>query len=178
MRCTSSICKFPSQGLNPSCGDAGSLTCCARPGIEPVPLQRQCQILNPLSHSRNSQSWEFLMCFLSLRISRLYIFNMCQSFHFKNSVLYLYCQDIFLSYTVLSPLLSFSLSSMGNCIFIACCLRYTDVSSHFGCSPAESLGRAMESVFLGLFRVDNILCPLHLKVIFAIYEVRRSIFFL
>lgn len=39
---THSIRKFPGQGLNPShsCSNTRSLTCCARPGVDPVPLQR------------------------------------------------------------------------------------------------------------------------------------------
>ena len=55
--------EVPRPGSNPSCGcdlhhssssSAGSLTHCTRLGIEPLPLQRQCQILNPIGHSRNS----------------------------------------------------------------------------------------------------------------------------
>ena len=58
---THSTWTFPRQGINPchscnlhhSCSNTGSLTHCAGPGIEPMPSQRQCQILNPLHHSRN-----------------------------------------------------------------------------------------------------------------------------
>ena len=55
--------EVPRPGSNPSCGcdlhhssssSAGSLPHCTRLGIEPLPLQRQCQILNPIGHSRNS----------------------------------------------------------------------------------------------------------------------------
>ena len=60
--CTHGIWKFPDQGLNPSCscnahhscGNAQSLTHCARPEIKPALLQRKHQILNPLCHSGNS----------------------------------------------------------------------------------------------------------------------------
>jgi len=63
--CTHGIWKFPGQGSNPShscdlhttaCSNAASLTQCAGLRIEPVASQRQCCILNPLSHSRNSQT--------------------------------------------------------------------------------------------------------------------------
>ena len=36
------------------CGNAGSLTHRARPGIEPASSQGQHQVLNPLSHNGNS----------------------------------------------------------------------------------------------------------------------------
>ena len=39
-----------------ACGNTRSLTHWARPGIEPASLQTLCQVLNPLSHNRNSQS--------------------------------------------------------------------------------------------------------------------------
>ena len=38
-----------------ACGNARSLTHWARPGIKPSSSQRQCQILNPMSHNRNSK---------------------------------------------------------------------------------------------------------------------------
>ena len=37
-----------------ACSNAGSLTRWARPGIKPASLWRQCQVLNLLSHKRNS----------------------------------------------------------------------------------------------------------------------------
>ena len=51
-----------------ACGDTGSLTHWARPGIKPASSQRQCRVLNPLSHSGNSAfsySWTVLSLFLS-----------------------------------------------------------------------------------------------------------------
>ena len=55
---TCNVWKFPGQGSNPSrlchsCNNARSLTHCARPRIEIVPLQRKCQILNLLCPSGN-----------------------------------------------------------------------------------------------------------------------------
>ena len=57
---THSIWKFLGQGLNPSCSwdKTRSLTHWARPGIKPVSLQRQCQILNLLSHM-GTPLWPF-----------------------------------------------------------------------------------------------------------------------
>ena len=60
--CTQDIWKFLSQGSKLSCScnqchrysNAGPLICCARPGIEPMPPQKQCQIINPLLYNRNS----------------------------------------------------------------------------------------------------------------------------
>ena len=37
-----------------ACGNTGSLTHWVRPGIKPTSSQRQCQVLNSLSHNRNS----------------------------------------------------------------------------------------------------------------------------
>ena len=73
--CTHDIWKFQGQGsnlscnfdLHHSCGNAESLTHSAGLGIEPMPQQRlqpqqrQCQILNWLHHSGNSN---FLILFL------------------------------------------------------------------------------------------------------------------
>ena len=55
---TCSIWMFLGQGLNPSCNcnprlscsNARSITHCARLGIEPLPPQKQCWILNPPCH--------------------------------------------------------------------------------------------------------------------------------
>ena len=60
--CTHSTWKFPGQGSNPShssklhqsYSNTRCLTSYAGPGIEPMPPQRQHQILHPLHHSRNS----------------------------------------------------------------------------------------------------------------------------
>ena len=59
--CTQGIWRFRGQGCNLSsrCGlhpsNAGSFfTHCARLGIKPTSLQRQCQLINPLHHSGNS----------------------------------------------------------------------------------------------------------------------------
>ena len=66
-----SIWKFPGQGSNPShsCNlhhnHSGSLTHCTRPGIKPMPPQRQCQILNLLHHSSNSRNGFLKRCQLS-----------------------------------------------------------------------------------------------------------------
>lgn len=65
--CIHSAWKFVSQGLNPNCrfdlchsySNTGFLTHCTRPGIKPTLPQRQCRILNPLHHSRNSQGNSF-----------------------------------------------------------------------------------------------------------------------
>ena len=43
-----------------ACGNAGSLTHWARPGIEAASSQRQHRVLHPLSHSGNSQTRAFL----------------------------------------------------------------------------------------------------------------------
>ena len=61
--------KFPGQGsdlswgfnLCHSYGNTGSLTYCARLGIEPVPPQRQRQIVNPLRHGGNPRPWQLFM---------------------------------------------------------------------------------------------------------------------
>ena len=45
----SPICSFTAP-----CGNTGSLTHWARPGIEPEPSQTPCQVLNCLHHHRNS----------------------------------------------------------------------------------------------------------------------------
>ena len=42
-----------------TCGNAGSLTHWERPGIELASSQRQCRVLNMLSHNRNSQFLKF-----------------------------------------------------------------------------------------------------------------------
>ena len=42
-----------------SCGNTTSLTHWARPGIKPTSSERQCQVLNPLSHNGNSLSEHF-----------------------------------------------------------------------------------------------------------------------
>ena len=47
-------------------GNAGSLTHFTRPGIEPVPLQRQQWILNPLHHTRSSWRSHFMKLIWSL----------------------------------------------------------------------------------------------------------------
>ena len=68
------IWKFLDQGLNSSCSydpchscsNARSLTHYAGLGIKFVPPQRQCQILNPLHHSRNFREEFFLFCFVFL----------------------------------------------------------------------------------------------------------------
>ena len=118
-----------------------------------------------------------------MNLPTVYILYKHQSLHFKNSVLYLYCQNIYPSHTILSPLLSFSLSSLGNGIFIAPCqpLQLMPPLESFwlyeACSLADSLGGAVESVSLEILHVDNILCPLHLKVTFAICKVHGSHFF-
>ena len=39
-----------------ACSNAGSFTHQARPGIQPAPSLTLCQVLNPLSHKRNSSS--------------------------------------------------------------------------------------------------------------------------
>ena len=65
---THSIWKFLDQGLNPShscdlchsCSNAGSLTHCARPGVEPALPQRQEKIIKPLCHSGNSRKRFFI----------------------------------------------------------------------------------------------------------------------
>ena len=81
---TRGIWKFPGQGSNRSysCwptpqpqqhqiqaesvtyatahGNTGSLTHWAKPGVEPASSQRQCWVLNPMSHNRNSRSKFFL----------------------------------------------------------------------------------------------------------------------
>ena len=59
------VTEFPGQGLihaaavtHDLChnrGNAKSLTPCLGLGIEPMPLQKHCWIINPLRHSRNSQ---------------------------------------------------------------------------------------------------------------------------
>ena len=74
--CTYSIWKFLGKGsssthsfnLHHSCGktNTGTLSHCARPGIEITPqqqpelLQKQCQIFNPLCHSGNSETFSFI----------------------------------------------------------------------------------------------------------------------
>ena len=65
---THGIWKFLGQGSNlshscklcQSCGNAGSLTYCTELVIEPVPLQRQHQILNVLHHRGYSKSFIFI----------------------------------------------------------------------------------------------------------------------
>lgn len=54
--------KIPGQGsnLSHSCSSATSLPCCIRPGIEPLPLQRQCWILNLWQHRENSPELIFV----------------------------------------------------------------------------------------------------------------------
>ena len=62
--CTHGMWKFPGQGSNlslicdlcHSCGNVGPSTSCIRPGIKPVPPQRQCLFRNLLCHSRNSDT--------------------------------------------------------------------------------------------------------------------------
>ena len=66
--CTHSIWKFLGEGSNPSCscdlrhgcGNAGSLTCCARPRMTASQLWRQLWILNPLHYSGNSRIYSLL----------------------------------------------------------------------------------------------------------------------
>ena len=87
---TCGIWKFPGQGLNlscschlrHSCGNAGSLSHCAGPEIEPEPQQQPqpLQILNPLCHSRllrfvsNTilQRWWDVLPLIRLYCMRLY----------------------------------------------------------------------------------------------------------
>ena len=45
-----------------ACSNSGSLTCWARPGIKPSSSQTLCQVLNLLSHSRNSIWVNFFSC--------------------------------------------------------------------------------------------------------------------
>ena len=44
-----------------ACGNTRSLAHWARPEIEPTSSQKQCWVLNPLSHSRNSHLGQFLI---------------------------------------------------------------------------------------------------------------------
>ena len=59
-----------SCNLCDSCGNPRSLTHCARPGIEPVQLQRQCQIPNAQHNGKNS----ILLLFLFFLFSFLFFF--------------------------------------------------------------------------------------------------------
>ena len=45
----------PHLNYTAACGNTGSLTHWGRLGIEPTSSQRQCLVLNPLSHNRNSK---------------------------------------------------------------------------------------------------------------------------
>ena len=74
------IWKFLGQGSSPShiydlhhsCSSTGSLTHCAQLGIKLMPPQRQCSILNQLSHSENSENLAIILTrgdLLSLSLS-------------------------------------------------------------------------------------------------------------
>ena len=77
--------------LQHSCSNAGSLTHCARLGIQaipqrqPEPLQRQCWILNLLCHSRNSNFHIFLPGYWSFSSigypGIVYLLNICDPRH-------------------------------------------------------------------------------------------------
>ena len=121
---TCDMWKFPGQGLNPrsscdlchSCGNAGSLTHCAGPGIIPTPLQRQCWILN-LLHCGSSVSASYPVHSLISWMSGLHITTSISSLFFCSLALY---NGLFLAPA--SPELPIPFS---NCWWVAFILGYT-----------------------------------------------------
>ena len=116
-----------------ACGNAGSLTHWARPGMEPLTSQGLCRVLNLLSPNRNSYTFIFYYFFLTF-IFLLLHFDTCNDIAVSYKIVCLPYKCPVFHLSTLSP----SLWTSGNhwcfyCLHIFCRNSYTFKDCLFYC---------------------------------------------